>query len=115
MGILANRFMHNSTRQKAALQDLFENYQDYVLPLKISTRAAIPRALEEGRGVWQLPTAAARDARAVELQANSALSLRIPSGYEEPATTCPRDHLTQRRSSKCPTDADSQPVARVNR
>jgi len=29
MGILANRFMHNSTRQKAALQDLFENYQDY--------------------------------------------------------------------------------------
>jgi len=42
MGILANRFMHNSTRQKAALQDLFENYQDYVLPLKISTRAAIP-------------------------------------------------------------------------
>jgi len=56
MGILANRFMHNSTRQKAALQELFENYQDYVLPLKISTRAAIPRALEEGRGVWQLPT-----------------------------------------------------------
>ena len=44
LGILANRYMHNSMRQKAALQDLFENYQDYVLPLKISTRTATPRA-----------------------------------------------------------------------
>jgi chromosome partitioning protein len=73
LGILANRFMHNSTRQKAALKDLFENYQDYVLPLKISTRTAIPRALEEGRGVWQLPTPAARDASAEVLQVFEAL------------------------------------------
>ena len=69
LGILANCFMHNSVRQKAALKDLFENYKDYILPVKISTRAAIPRALEEGCGVWQLPSAAGRDAGVEVLQA----------------------------------------------
>jgi chromosome partitioning protein len=64
LGLLPNRFMHNSVRQKAALEELFEHYPEYVLPLKISTRTAIPRALEEGRGVWQLPSAAGRDASA---------------------------------------------------
>jgi chromosome partitioning protein len=83
LGILANRFMHNSTRQKAALQDLFENYKDYVLPLKISTRAAIPRALEEGRGVWQLPTAAARDASVEVLQAFDALMKKMEPSHED--------------------------------
>jgi chromosome partitioning protein len=73
LGILANRFMHNSVRQKAALKDLFENYQQYILPVKISTRTAIPRALEEGCGVWQLPSAAARDASVEVLQAFEAL------------------------------------------
>jgi chromosome partitioning protein len=73
LGIIANRFTHNSARQKAALRDLLENYQQYVLPLKISTRSAIPRALEEGRGVWQLPGAAARDASAEVLKAFDAL------------------------------------------
>jgi chromosome partitioning protein len=73
LGILANRFMHNSVRQKAALRDLFENYQQYVLPVKISTRTAIPRALEEGCGVWQLAGAAGRDASAEVLQAFDAL------------------------------------------
>ena len=73
LGILANRFMHNSVRQKAALRDLFENYQQYVLPVKISTRTAIPRALEEGCGVWQLSGAAGRDAGAEVLQAFDAL------------------------------------------
>ena len=83
LGILANRFMHNSARQKAALQDLFENYRDFVLPLKISTRAAIPRALEEGLGVWQLSTAAARDASAEVLQAFDVLMKKIDSVSEE--------------------------------
>ena len=69
LGIIANRFMHNSVRQKAALRDLLENYQQYVLPLKISTRSAIPRALEEGRGVWQLSSAAAKDASVEVLHA----------------------------------------------
>lgn len=73
LGILANRFMHNSVRQKAALRDLFDNYQQYVLPVKISTRTAIPRALEEGCGVWQLAGAAGRDASAEVLQAFDAL------------------------------------------
>ena len=85
LGILANRFMHNSTRQKAALQDLFENYRDFVLPLKISTRAAIPRALEEGRGVWQLSTAAARDASAEVLQAFDVLMQKMESMSEKAA------------------------------
>jgi hypothetical protein len=75
--------MHNSTRQKAALRELFENYQDYVLPLKISTRAAIPRALEEGRGVWQLPTVAARDASAEVLQVFEALMKKMEPVHEE--------------------------------
>jgi chromosome partitioning protein len=73
LGILANRFMHNSLRQKAALKDLYENYPDYVLPCKISTRAAIPRALEQGCGVWQLPTAAGRDASTEVLHVFEAL------------------------------------------
>jgi chromosome partitioning protein len=85
MGILANRFTHNSTRQKAALQELLENYQDYVLPLKISTRAAIPRALEEGRGVWQLPTAAARDASTEVLQVFDALMKKMARIDEQTA------------------------------
>ncbi len=85
LGILANRFMHNSTRQKAALQDLFENYQDYVLPLKISTRAAIPRALEEGRGVWQLSTAAARDASVEVLQVFDTLMKKMEPVHEDVA------------------------------
>jgi chromosome partitioning protein len=83
LGILANRFMHNSARQKAALQELLENYRDYVLPLKISTRAAIPRALEEGRGVWQLPTAAARDASAEVLQAFDVLMKKMEPAHED--------------------------------
>ena len=73
LGILANRFTHNSVRQKAALQELLANYQQYVLPLKISTRSAIPKALEEGCGVWQLSTAAARDAATEVLAAFDAL------------------------------------------
>ena len=77
LGILANRFMHNSVRQKGALRELFDNYKDYVLPVKISTRAAIPRALEEGCGVWKLPGAAGKDASAEVLPAFEAIMTRI--------------------------------------
>jgi chromosome partitioning protein len=73
LGMIANRFMHNSVRQKAALRDLMQNYPQYLLPCKISTRAAIPRALEEHRGVWQLATPAARDASQEVLRAFEAL------------------------------------------
>jgi chromosome partitioning protein len=80
LGILANRFMHNSVRQKEALRDLFQNYSDYVLPVKISTRTAIPRALEEGRGVWSDPSAAARDASKEVLNAFGALMRAMDEG-----------------------------------
>src|ERR1700685_2197726 len=83
LGILANRFMHNSVRQKEALRDLMENYQQYVLPLKISTRSAIPRALEEGRGVWQLPATAARDASVEVLRAFDALMKKMEPSHED--------------------------------
>lgn len=73
LGILANRFTHNSTRQKAALRTLLEDYPQFMLPAKISTRAAIPRALEEGIAVWQLPTSSAREASAEVLHAFDAL------------------------------------------
>lgn len=77
LGILANRFMHNSARQRAALEELFKHYREYILPVKISTRAAIPRALEEERGVWQLPTAMARDASTEVLHTFEAIMKKI--------------------------------------
>ena len=73
LGILANRFTHNSARQKAALQELLTHFPEYLLPAKISTRSAIPRALEEGRGVWHVPGSAAREASAEVLFAFEAL------------------------------------------
>ncbi len=86
LGMLANRFMHNSVRQKEALKDLFQNYGQYVLPAKISTRTAIPRALEEGCGVWQLSGAAARDAATEVLQAFEAMmkAMKPATPVEEP-------------------------------
>jgi chromosome partitioning protein len=69
LGIIANRFMHNSARQKEALRELLQNYQQYVLPLKISTRSAIPKALEQGCGVWRLPASTAKDASVEVLHA----------------------------------------------
>jgi chromosome partitioning protein len=73
LGILANRFTHNSLRQRAAASALFEHFPQFVLPFKISTRAAIPRALEEGIPVWKLPQSAARDATTEVLQAFDAV------------------------------------------
>jgi chromosome partitioning protein len=89
VGILANRFMHNSVRQKAALKNLFENYPQFVLPVKISTRTAIPRALEDGCGVWNLPTQAGRDASAEVLAAFDAVMKAmhpVPEGTAPAAT-----------------------------
>lgn len=59
VGILPNRFMHNSVAQKAGLSALFTDYAQFVLPYKISTRVAIPRALAEGKPVWHLTSTAA--------------------------------------------------------
>lgn len=82
LGILANRFTHNSIRQKAALRTLLEDYPQFMLPAKISTRAAIPRALEEGIPLWQLPASSAREASAEVLQAFDAL---VKAMEQEPA------------------------------
>lgn len=68
IGILPNRFTHNSVRQKAALEELLTRYSELVMPAKISTRAAIPRALEAGVPVWELATSAAREASAEVLK-----------------------------------------------
>ena len=69
LGLLANRVAHNSARQKDALRQLFEAYPQDVLRTKISTRTAIPRALEEGVPVWTLRETAAREAGAEVLHA----------------------------------------------
>lgn len=73
LGMLANRVMFNSVRQKEALTDLLANFSQFVLPCKISTRAAIPRALEEGVPVWKHTTTAARAASAEVLTAFDAI------------------------------------------
>lgn len=61
-GVVANRFNPHSVRQKAALRELVENYSEFVLPARISTRSAIPEALAAGVPVWQLAKSSARDA-----------------------------------------------------
>ena len=82
LGMIANRYTHNSVRQKAALKDLLENYAAYILPAKISTRTAIPRALEEGCGVWALGTAAGREA---SLEVEGAFERRLQAMEPAPA------------------------------
>lgn len=85
LGILANRFTHNSARQRAAANALFKHFPQYVLPFKISTRAAIPRALEDGIPVWKLPLSVARDASAEVLQAFDAMMNAMqPEGVSAP-------------------------------
>jgi chromosome partitioning protein len=89
LGILANRFTHNSLRQRAAASALFEHFPQFVFPFKISTRAAIPRALEAGIPVWKLPQSAARDATTEVLQAFDAVMKAMNPGSapapEQPA------------------------------
>lgn len=84
LGILANRYTHNSARQKAAANALFEHFPQYVLPFKISTRAAIPRALEDGTPVWKLPLSVGRDASTEVLQAFDAI-LKAMQAEDVPA------------------------------
>jgi hypothetical protein len=57
--------------------------------VKISTRTAIPRALEDGCGVWNLPTQAGRDASAEVLAAFDAVMKAmhpVPEGTAPAAT-----------------------------
>lgn len=88
-GLLPNRFTASSTRQKAALRALFEQYPQFVLAAKVSTRSAIPRALEEGIPVWSLPNGVGRDASAEVLHAfevlMGAVESRAPAAVGEAA------------------------------
>lgn len=64
LGIVANRFNPNSQRQRNALEELLSEYSEFVVPAKVSTRTAIPEALEANVPVWRLAKTAARDASA---------------------------------------------------
>ena len=68
VGIVANRFNPHSVRQKEALASLIANYDQFVIPAKVSTRSAIPEALAAGVPVWRLAKSSAREASA-EVQA----------------------------------------------
>lgn len=72
LGIIANRFNPHSPRQKEALANLIANYEEFVIPAKISTRSAIPEALAAGVPVWRLAKTSAREASA-EVQSVFAL------------------------------------------
>lgn len=79
IGILPNRVMKTQPRQRSALIDLFAHYSDYLLPgqVAVTTRSAIPRALEEGKPVWQLPNAVGHDASTEVLRTFEAIMTAI--------------------------------------
>ncbi len=77
LGIIANRFNPHSPRQKDALASLLANYDEFVIPAKISTRSAIPEALAAGVPVWRLPKSSAREASAEVLSVFELLRKRM--------------------------------------
>jgi len=76
-GIVLNRFNPRSLRQKAAMQELAENFREFVIPARISIRSAIPEALAEEMPVWRLPKTAAREASAELMRVFELLQQRI--------------------------------------
>jgi chromosome partitioning protein len=62
LGMLPNKFNHNSARQKAALTQLLSKFAQYMIPAKIGIRSGIPEALAAGIPVWKLKKTAAREA-----------------------------------------------------
>ena len=85
LGLLPSRVMSGQPRQRAALADVFAHYGDYLVPgqVAIATRSAIPRALEAGIPVWQLPRAVAHEASAEVLRALEALAAAMQPTTEE--------------------------------
>ena len=77
LGIIANRFNPHSPRQKEALASLLANYDEFVIPAKISTRSAIPEALAAGVPVWRLAKSSAREASAEVLNVFELLRERM--------------------------------------
>jgi chromosome partitioning protein len=76
-GIVANRFNPHSIRQREALTGLIARYGDFLVPAKISTRAAIPEALAAGVPVWRLAKSSAREASAEVLHVFELLQQRM--------------------------------------
>jgi chromosome partitioning protein len=88
LGIIANRFNPHSARQKEALASLIADYDEFVIPAKISTRSAIPEALAAGVPVWRLAKSSAREASAEVLSVFELLRQRMaeaPLAAEEAA------------------------------
>lgn len=80
LGIVANRFNPHSVRQKAALAQLLAQYDELVIPAKISTRSAIPEALAAGVPVWRMPKSSAREASVEVLTVFEHLRERMGAG-----------------------------------
>jgi chromosome partitioning protein len=80
LGIIANRFNPHSARQKEALASLIADYDEFVMPTKISTRSAIPEALAAGLPVWRLAKSSARDASAAVMGVFEQLRRRMGDG-----------------------------------
>jgi len=76
---VANRFNPHSSRQKEALARLIADYEQFMIPAKISTRSSIPEALAAGVPVWRLPKSAAREASAEVQQVFELLRERMVS------------------------------------
>jgi chromosome partitioning protein len=64
LGIFANRFNAHSPRQKTGYTELLEEYGEFVRPVKIPTRSAIPEALAKGVPPWRLAKSSARETSA---------------------------------------------------
>ena len=76
---MANRFNPHSSRQKEALARLIADYEQFMIPAKISTRSSIPEGLASGVPVWRLTKSAAREATAEVQQVFELLRLRMAS------------------------------------
>jgi chromosome partitioning protein len=79
LGLLPNRVMRAQPRQRESLADVVRHYADYLLPggVAISTRSAIPRALDEGLPVWRLPRNVGQEASTEVLRAFDAMVASI--------------------------------------
>lgn len=77
LGILPNRLNAHSVAQKAALDDLLQQYAQYMIAAKIGNRSSIPEALRAGIPVWKLKKTAAKEAGAEMLDAFRKIQKRM--------------------------------------
>jgi chromosome partitioning protein len=62
VGMLPNRYDPRSLSQTEMLNDLREQYYEYLIDAPIGIRSAIPQALDQGVPVWEIKKTSARDA-----------------------------------------------------